>query len=66
MRKTDVGTSPRVGRLILRRAGSITSVYGAKTNLKAKQTLFATSKTNPCVTNGIFIEYLVICFATWL
>ena len=36
-RKTDLGTSPRVVRLIPRRAGSISSLYGAKTNLKAKK-----------------------------
>ena len=41
-RKTDVGAYPRVVRLIPRRAGSIYSLYGAKTNMKAN--LFATSK----------------------
>ena len=42
--KTDLDTSPRVVRLIPRRARSISSRYGANTNLKAKNTLFATSK----------------------
>ena len=46
-RETDLGTSPRVARLIPRRAGSISSLYGAKTNLKAKEALFATSKKSP-------------------
>ena len=36
-RKTDLGTSPRVVRLIPRRAGLISSVYEAKTNLNAKK-----------------------------
>ena len=34
---TDLGTSPRVVRLAPRRAGSVSSLYGAKTNLKAKK-----------------------------
>ena len=34
--ETDLGTSPRVVRLIPRRAGSISSLYGAKTYSKAK------------------------------
>ena len=52
-RKTDLGTSPRVVRLIPRRAGSISSLYRAKTNLKAKKTLFATSKKKSCIKNGL-------------
>ena len=36
-READLGTSPRVVRLIPRRAGSISSLYGAKTNSKAKK-----------------------------
>ena len=41
-RETGLGTSPRVVKLIPRRAGSISSLYGAKTNLKAKKSPFAT------------------------
>ena len=42
-RETGLGTSPRVVRLIPRKAGSISSPYGAKTNLKEKKkSLFAT------------------------
>ena len=43
---TGLGTPPRVPRHIPRKAGSISSLYGAKTTngLKAKQSLFATSK----------------------
>ena len=37
-RETDLGTSPRVARLIPSRSGSISSLYGAKTKLKAKKT----------------------------
>ena len=44
-RETDLGTSPRVVRLIPRRTGSISSLYGVKTNLKTKA-LFATSTKN--------------------
>ena len=36
-RETGLGTSPRVVRLIPRKAGSISSPYGAKTNLKEKK-----------------------------
>ena len=36
-RETDLGTSPRVVRLIPRKAGSISFLYVAKTNLKAKK-----------------------------
>ena len=35
-RETDLGISLRVVRLIPTRTGSISSLYGAKTNLKAK------------------------------
>ena len=35
-READVGTSPRVVRIIPRRAGSISSLDGAKTILKVK------------------------------
>ena len=53
-RKTDLGTSPRVVRLIPRSAGSISSLHGAKTNLKAKEnTLFATSEKKSPETNGL-------------
>ena len=38
-RETGLGTSPRVVRLIPRRAGSISSLNGAITNLKAKKAL---------------------------
>ena len=44
-RETDLGTPPKVVRLIPRRAGSVYFIYGAKTNSKArKNLLFATSK----------------------
>ena len=45
---TDLGTSPRVPvvRLVPRRAGSISSLYGAKTKLKAKKKLWNLQK-NP-------------------
>ena len=46
-RKTDLGTSPRVVRLIPSRAGSISSLYGAKTNLKAKNLCLQPQKKNP-------------------
>ena len=46
-RKTDLGTSPRVLRLIPRRAGSISTLYGAKTNLKAKKKLCKLKKNVP-------------------
>ena len=46
-RETDLGTSPRVVRLIPRRAGSISSLYGAITNLKAKKALFVTPQKSP-------------------
>ena len=36
-RETGLGTSPRVVGLIPRRAGSISSLYGAITDLKAKK-----------------------------
>ena len=36
-RENGLGTSPRVVKLIPRRAGSISSLYGALTNLKAKK-----------------------------
>ena len=52
-RKTDLGTSPRVVRLIPSRAGSLSSLYEAKTNLKAKKSLFATSKKKFRITNGL-------------
>ena len=36
-RENGLGTSPRVVKLIPRRAGSISSLYGALTNLEAKK-----------------------------
>ena len=36
-RQTGLGTSSRVVKVIPRRAGSISSLYGAKSNLKAKK-----------------------------
>ena len=59
-RKTDLGTSPRVVRLIPRRAGSISSLYGAKPNLKAKKYPFATSKKTSRVTNGVKTVFSLI------
>ena len=46
-----MGTSPRVVRLIPGRVGSISSLYEAKPNLKAKS-LFATLKRKSHITNG--------------
>ena len=52
-RETGLGTSPRVVKLIPRRAVSISSLHGAKTNLKAKKNMLATSKKKSRVTNGL-------------
>ena len=38
-RENVLGTSPRVVKLVPRRAGSVSSLYGAITNLKAKKAL---------------------------
>ena len=51
-RETGLGTSARVVRIIPRRAGSISSLHGGKTNLKQKKTLFATSKEKSPIRNG--------------
>ena len=55
-RQTGLGTSSRVVKVIPRRAGSISSLYGAKPNLKAKKTLLATSKKKSRITNGLAAE----------
>ena len=52
-RKIDLGTFPRVVRLIPRSAGSISSLYGAKLIWKQKKSLFATSKKMSRITNGL-------------
>ena len=46
-----------VVRLIPRRPGSISSLYGAKTNLKAKTSLFATSKKCPAYKTALLTGY---------
>ena len=46
-RETGLGTSPRVVKLIPGRAGLISSLYGAKTNFKAKNLCLQTSKKSP-------------------
>lgn len=52
-RESGLGTSPRAVKLIPRSPGSISSLYGVKTNLKAKNSLFATSKTMSRIQNGL-------------
>ena len=42
--KNDLGTSPREVRLIPRRAGSISTLYGAITHFKAKKSLLPPKK----------------------
>ena len=51
-RYTGLGTSPSVVKLIPRRVGSISSLYGAKTNLKTNKSPFATSKKKSRIQNG--------------
>ena len=46
-RENGLGASLRVVELIPRRAGSISAIYGAVTNLKAKKALFVTLKESP-------------------
>ena len=46
-RYTGLGTSPSVVKLIPRRAGSISSLYGAKTNLQAKNLCLQPKKKSP-------------------
>ena len=54
-RKTDLGTSPRVVKLLPRRAGSISSLYGAKPDLKAKKALQPKKKKSR-ITNGLSVK----------
>ena len=59
-RETGLGTSPRVVRLIPGRAGWISSLHGAKTSLKAKNSLFATSIKISRITNGLPVTITIM------
>ena len=52
-RKTGLGTSPRVVRLIPRRPGSISSLYGANTDLKAKRNSVLNLEKKSRIQNGL-------------
>ena len=63
-RENGLGTSPRVVELIPRRAGSISSLYGALTNLKAKKLCLQPQKKSPPHETAllhIFRSYHFIC-----
>ena len=51
-RQTGLGTSSRVVKVIPRRAGSISSLYGAKSNLKAKKNSVCNLEKKKRITNG--------------
>ena len=62
MRETGLGTTPRMVRLIPRIVGSISSLCGAKPNLKTKQISVCYLQKTSRVTNGLKIFPMRIIF----